>query len=121
MVLTITMEEVVSFLASQQPRASEINDTPPILPNNNPAGSLNGASSKTETVADGITASARPVNNSINAVMVRSDFIFNVNRGYFNRIDKSFKPYIIFIRYASELIRHIYTLNSTGFSEYFPT
>ena len=115
------MEEVLSFLASQQPRASDIKDTPPSLPNNNPADSLSGASSKTETVADGITASARPVNNSINAVMVRSDFIFNVNRGYFNRIDKSFKPYIIFIRYASELIRHIYTLNSTGFSEYFPT
>jgi len=121
MVLTITMDEVVSFLASQQPRASEIKDTPPILPNNNPAGSLNEASSKTETVADGITASARPVNNSINAVMVRSDFIFNVNRGYFIRIDKFFKPYIMFIQYAIELIRHIYILNSTGFSEYFPT
>jgi len=121
MTLTIKMEEVVSFLASQQPRASDIKDTPPSLPNNNPAGSLSGASSKTETVADGITASARPVNNSINAVMVRSDFIFNVNRGYFIRIDKFFKPYIMFIQYAIELIRHIYILNSTGFSEYSPT
>ena len=70
------MEEVLSFLASQQPRASDIKDTPPSLPNNNPADSLSGASSKTETVADGITARPRPVNNSINAVMVRSDFIF---------------------------------------------
>jgi len=107
MTLTIKMEEVVSFLASQQPRASEIKDTPPILPNIKPEGSLSEASSKTETVADGITASARPVNTSINAVMVRSDFIFNVNRGYFNRIDKSFKLYIIFIPYAIDLIRHI--------------
>jgi hypothetical protein len=101
------MEEVLSFLARQQPSASEIKDMPPILPNNNPAGSLSEASSKTETVADGIATSARPVNNSINAVMVRSDFIFNVNRGYFNRIDKSFKRYIIFIQYAIELIRDI--------------
>jgi len=89
-VLTITMEDVVSFLANQQASASEIKDIPPILPNNNPAGSLSGAPSKTETVADGITESARPVNNSIKAVMVRSDFIFNVNRGYFIQIDKFF-------------------------------
>ncbi len=86
----MTMEEVVSFLANQQARASEIKDMPPILPNNNPSGSLSGASSKIETVADGIATSARPVNNSINAVMVRSDFIFNVNRGYLIRIDKFF-------------------------------
>ena len=100
------MEEVVSFLASQQPRANEIKDTPPILPNNNPAGSLSGASSKTETVTDGITASARPVNNSINAVMVRSDFILNVNRGYFIRIDKFFNPPLLCL-FNMPLKRHI--------------
>ena len=106
MVLTIKMEEVVSFLASQQPKAREIKDTPPILPNNNPAGSLSGASSKIETVADGITASARPVNNSINAVMVRSDFILILTAVILIELINLLNP-IIFIQYAIELIRHI--------------
>jgi len=71
--LIITMVEVISFLASQQPRAKEIKGAPPILPNNSPAGSVSEAPSKTETVGDGIVARARPVINSNKAVMVRSD------------------------------------------------
>ncbi len=70
------MEEVISFLANQQARDNEIYATPPSLPNNRPAGSVSEAPSKTETVADGIAARAKPVIASINDVTVRSDFIF---------------------------------------------